>query len=364
LEYSNIYKGKHRSAIDRKELTEKFLQLFASGGFLTKPPEYWQDGSRFSAFDKHVSYILDCFSKPWESAEIRKEYISSFSIDGWSGLSLEQCLQHTMSKCAACANNLFHLQKAFPTSPYYSPSPIVEVTIPPKTSECEVTRTALKELNKSYQTNFRHTFVHSALKVCGKSEGIERRKSAAEKKKEKRKWQQKLRDSINKSFSEGASLSFLAENESFAGYQRKRLLQCFEAKPFTRVKSHVPSDRILARYNDSVLDKLSLWPEDKTINWSELARQCNINGGNKGQIAKAIAQKNGVPLSRLDSKRRKSDRVSKKKLPGNEISIPSLPTLTAIREDISVMIEKGELIQFHHCLGGAYTFLASGAASF
>jgi hypothetical protein len=47
-------------------------------------------------------------------------------------------------------------------------------------------------------------------------------------------------------------------------------------------KSHVPAD--LSPYH-TVLEKVSQWPEDKAVNWSELARQCGIVGGNKGQIA-------------------------------------------------------------------------------
>lgn len=86
------------------------------------------------------------------------------------------------------------------------------------------------------------------------------------------------------------------------------------------------------------------------INWSELARQCKIEGSNKGQIAKAIAQSNGVSLSRLmKSVRRKSSRKSKARLPGNEVSIPTMPTTAAIRADIDNLLDTGELYLGEPC---------------
>lgn len=349
LELSGVYRGRRRSTLNRKDLTQKFLELFSSVGFQDKPSEYWYNENRCSTFDKHVDYILNCFSAHWKSPEVHREYVSSFSVGRWSTLSSEQQSQHTMSHCITCAREHLQLQKTFPTSPYYVPPPIVDLTIPPDLAEPELTRTVLRELNQSYQSNYQHKFVDSAIKVCGSSEGIERKKTSAEKKKDKRKWQRNFRDSVNKQFSKNAGLSFLAENESFSGYQRKRLSQSFELKQPGRIRSHVPSDEILSRYSDAVLERVSLWPADKTINWSELARQCNIEGSNKGQIAKVIAEKNGIPMARLNSNRKKSNRTSKAKLPGNEVSIPSMPTNSAIKADISILIETGELTLGEPC---------------
>ena len=58
------------------------------------------------------------------------------------------------------------------------------VNIPNDSNENEVTGTILQELNKSYESMFNHSFTSSAVKYCGKKEGIEFRKSSTEKKKE------------------------------------------------------------------------------------------------------------------------------------------------------------------------------------
>lgn len=110
--------------------------------------------------------------------------------------------------------------------------------------------------------------------------------------------QRNFRDAVNKQFSKNAGVSLLAENISFSGYQQKRLSQSFEFKQSSCTNSHVPSEATLSRYRDIVLQNVSLWPEDRVVNCSELAKQCGIEGKNKGQIAKIIAQNNGVAISR------------------------------------------------------------------
>ena len=137
-----------------------------------------------------------------------------------------------------------------------------------------------------------------------------------------------------------AGVSFLAENESLRSYQRKRLSQSFELKQPGMNRSHVPCEEVLSRYRDVVLEKLSQWPEDEVVNWTELARQCSIENKNKGQIAKSIAEKNGIPASRLCSTRKASRRHSKAKL---LVSIPAMPTAAIIKDDINALIETGEL---------------------
>lgn len=331
-----LSKGQHRSS----SLAEQFQKLFSSNGFL-KTPHYWDPNNK-SGFLKHQSVIRDCFCKSWRQSERRNDYISSFSVSKWVDLSADKQMQHTMSNCLACANDQLELQIAFPMLPCYFPPAVVDISIPMDTTEQEVTRTVLRELNQSYQSNYQHSFLDSALKV-GKALGIERRKSAVEKKRDKRKLQRGFRDAVNKHFSNNAGVSFLSENESFRGYQRKRLSQSFELLQPGKVRTHVPCEARLSCYRDVVLEKLSQWPEDEVVNWTKLARQCNIEGSNKGQIAKVIAEKNGIPASRLSSTRKPSSRLSKGKLPGKSVSIPAMPTTAVIKQDINSLIETGEL---------------------
>lgn len=346
FELSKGSKGKARAMLDIKDVTRKFQELFASDNFLIESAAYWD-----KSFERHLNHTLDCFSKAWYPYELRNKYISSFSIGKWHDLSPQIRSQHTMSNCLACAKSNLDLQNTFPAQPCFAPSNIVTVAVPMDgTSEGEVTRTVFRELNQTYRCSYKRKFVDSAIKNCGKVEGIERRKSPLEKKKEKRKWQRKFRDVTNQQFPISSSprmqvsLSLRRMNRSQVisenGYHNplnsKKILNPLKIM-------FLASDTKLSCYRDIVLEKVSSWPEDKIINWSELARQCQIQGKNRGQIAKSIAEKNGVPASRLTSIRKKACRRYKAKLPGKEVSVPCMPTPALIKADINSLIETGQL---------------------
>ena len=48
-------------------------------------------------------------------------------------------------------------------------------------------------------------------------------------------------DEVNKKFAEHAGMTFLAEDESFRGFQRKRLAQPFDKPTAKKFKSHSPN---------------------------------------------------------------------------------------------------------------------------
>ena len=50
-------------------------------------------------------------------------------------------------------------------------------------------------------------------------------------------------------------------------------------------------------------------------------------------------------------------RSSKAKLPGNEISVPAIPTVTSLKEDVSELLESGRLTMGEPC--SAYTVVKS-----
>ena len=127
--------------------------------------------------------------------------------------------------------------------PYYSaPSRLVFLHAQEDaTSVREITQTVLGELNRSYQERFGQHFSDAAVQYCGKLEGIEIRKSKYEKR-QSRLIQRKCRDVANYQYASTAALTFLSQNESMQGYQRKRLMQSFEQLPSGRPeKSHIPS---------------------------------------------------------------------------------------------------------------------------
>ena len=88
----------------------------------------------------------------------------------------------------------------------------------------------------------------------------------------------------------------MASNESFTGYQRKLLGQsCEVSKP----KKRRITDSHFTQYNVIVQQKVSDWPADKKMNWSELGTQCAVTTKNKGEIAEEI----GIDLAKYEQEK-------------------------------------------------------------
>ncbi len=98
--------------------------------------------------------------------------------------------------------------------------------------------------------------------------------------------QRNICSSINKSFGENAAINFLASNESISGYQRKQLAQSFDKCEVSKPKKRCNTDSQFTQFKDRVQQKLSDWPEDTNMNWSELGRQCGLTTKNRGQVVK------------------------------------------------------------------------------
>ncbi len=236
LEYSFLVLGKHRSCIDKKKRIDKFQSLFHGYENFARPATFWENRP-ISPFDRYCNSILDDFSKSccnWKPKELRVEYTSSFSTEKWKALPQNEKKRHSFSKCCACAEKHMQLQKSYPRLPCFENSLI---KFPLNESEGTVTRRVLSDLNDSYNSAFNHSFTESLLKHCGTSEGIAVRETRTAKKRKRRDMQRNIRSSINKSF--GDAINFLASNESFSGYQRKRLAQSFDKCEVSKPKSIV-----------------------------------------------------------------------------------------------------------------------------
>ena len=116
--------------------------------------------------------------------------------------------------------------------------------------------------------------------------------------------QRKVCESINNTFAKNAAINFLSSNESFSGYQQKRLAQSFDQCEVSHPnKKRRINDSILEQYKDIVISKLSDWLQDKRINWSELGRLCGLNAKNRGQIVRDIAEESGIDTTNMHNKR-------------------------------------------------------------
>ena len=107
------------------------------------------------------------------------------------------------------------------------------------------------------------------------------------KKKDQRNLLKKCRDKVNEQLAENVAIHTLAEDESLARYQRKRLVQSFEKPPAPKKpKSHSPSSTNISVDKENVLHDLRQFPDNIKINWSEFARSHGVTNTNGGQIIK------------------------------------------------------------------------------
>ena len=257
-----------------------------------------------------------------------------------------------MSNCRQCATEHLDFQKSFQSLPIFvmaeSQPNIIEINLPSTSGtnstrdEAEVTREVLATLDNSYQSEFNHSFTESVVKHYGKSEGIVLKENRTEKKSKFRKLQRKCVSSISDKFAKKAAISFLSENESLEQYKRKRMSQSFELVTEPKSKKRHINDSFIDEYKVIVVEKLNEWPVDNVLNWSVIARQCNLPGTNAGQKVKELATECGIDLSQYKQMKSSVVRSSKCKLPGNEISVPSMPTEASLKKDIQNLIDTGE----------------------
>ena len=137
----------------------------------------------------------------------------------------------------------FHdLQMAFPQGPHYTESVLsVNANGLHAFGQKQATRQALTEINTSFSTVFDTNFKDLLVKH---DREVQKKPSAAEKKKERRSIYRKIRDQENKSLVRSAAITVLTEDESQRAYQRKRKCQYFETPPppkRQKKKSHSPN---------------------------------------------------------------------------------------------------------------------------
>jgi len=138
-------------------------------------------------------------------------------------------------------------------------------------------------------------------------------------------------------------MSVLAEAESLASYSRKLFLMSYDSPDVpNKRKSHSPSGVNQSWSHEEAMDHLQAFPTDQKINWTSSASALGIPGKNKGQVLKEYTVSQGVDVLTLEQRSDPSTphlRRKKKMLPGQEISIPCLPTPKQVKEEKQHLIE-------------------------
>ncbi len=74
--------------------------------------------------------------------------------------------------------------------------------------------------------------------------------------------------------------------------------------------------------------------------WNELGRLCGLTIKNRRQNVKDIAEELGIDITKYMYEKENlcKLRSSNAKLPGNEISVPSMPTINLLKDDIKELL--------------------------
>ena len=334
------------------ESTSEFEKLFNIPTFKL-PANYFEKVRRTaqkSTYIEHCDKILAGFSKQWNPLESRLEYLATFSTQKWKELPETERKHHTLSKCDACALLYRNLQEAFPLKPIYNGPPSLEnmysVSGTTKKEEVTTTRLALKVVNLHHEKKFGQKVTESVVKLCPK-ERLQKKPTAAEKRKEKRKLLRKVRDKENQALQDTSFTTIYAENESLSAYSRKRKAMCLETQTTPQPKkkrSHIPNLSSVTWDKDAVLAEVEAWPEDTMVNWSKIARDHGIVTKNGGQIVKELARENGMDVGAMDGRPEEVRvRSQRRRLPGCDISAPCLPSVSKIRAQRDTLVKSGEI---------------------
>ena len=310
-ELSSPERLKSRTEIAHEQRRQDFLSLFSSATF--QLPE--EDGSSTSRlFSKHCKKILDYFSNKWHPSSKRLEYLTTLN---WKSLAVREKEKHTIASCAECYNRHKLLQQCFPGKPLFTLSERI-ITLP----ECECTissekyiaRKVLGELNSLWEERFSHSFT-SELPRNAPQENLTKKLSAMEKKRQDRKLKRHIVHQVNEHMKENTAMTVLAEAESLSSYSQKRMALCFEkpSEPSKKHKSHSPSESNLSWDIEAALTELQTFPQDETINWSQMAGKYHIPQKNGGQVLKDVAKRRGIDVSRLDNRRNHTQRIRRRK---------------------------------------------------
>lgn len=349
-----------RQNIDIAQRSDTFKARFSRYPHYGIPNDYFipTGKDQRSPFDRDSAKILDGFQSKFrnEIGYSRESYLQEFSLMKWSNLTSSEKQQHTMSNCMRCFQLAKDHQHYFPLKPVYEPQPVIAVNKDALQHQGikAFTSNVCSELNSVYSDEAGSSFADSLVQV--KSLQLEHKKTKAEKKKEKKHMQKVVTKKISECFSENAALTMLTEGESKRMYHRKRLAQsfCSPEAPSTakKKKSHSPNFSNVSWDTDRLLSTLQNWPRGATINWTMVAKDHGISGGNAGQVAKEFAIAQEVDLTQMVSStpnRKPTKRPCKRKLPGYDVSIPSNPSLRSVEAEIQDMIASGHFTLGEEC---------------
>ena len=293
-EFSNLLPGQKRSDLDFCQIQRNFRKEFDIPSFQVPAELFVFNSKKQTPFQVKCMKIMDAFSRSWNHAIDKMQYIQAFTLSNWHLLPPKQRSLHTLSKCLACYTKSESLQKSFPLKPNHIPENTITIT---KGPEKLIARKVLKDVNRQWEREF------GLPKLCPEA-NLTHKKSKQQQKRESRKRKRDFTEHVNQQMAKNATLSMLANGKSFSKYHNERITMSFDTpgdigpSKQKKEKSHSPSDKNITWDTQSVLTDLASHPEGVSINWSKFAREHDVPGRNAGQVVKAFAKK--MELTRLN----------------------------------------------------------------
>ena len=348
-ELTPVKRGCQGRCIDHSKRQQEFRQLFERPSYNLPSGFFDNTAAKTSIFEKRCDQVLNAFSRKWGKSADRATYLAVFGVQQWKSLTENQKAKHTLSNCKECYRAYYNTQQLFPVKPMFIPEECtVKLPENPRVSERSTARRILKDANAVWQQTYGHTFTSVVPQLCPEA-NLQMKKSKIEAKKEKRHRERKIVKHVHHQMEKKATLTMLASGESHARYHKKRLSMSFETNQLgpshaKKQKRHSPADENCSWDTNAVLNDLNQWPEGVRINWSDFARKHNVPGRNAGQVVKEFAKRHNINTFSLDQRPdTPRTRPRRYKLPGREISSPSLPPLNAVLKERDQMIADGRL---------------------
>ena len=360
-----------RMSIDTTQRAANFRAMFDSDNHLPEEDFSVRGRKNMTKFDRHCDKILDCYRLKFRRGGDRQSYLDTFSHSKWCELPDSEKEMHSISKCIRCFQLHKESQHSFPLNPTFNYTPVATPSVATpsvatSSSQSFINKDAARgafqkvgankfddklvaQFREFYEEDLGRSFTESMSKT--KSSGLETKKTKKEKRKYKVKIQKECIKEINVQFADNAATSMLGQCESKRSYHRKRLAQSFQSpQPAKKIKSHSPNFSSVDWSKEDLRESVENWPPDTVINWSQVARENGISGGNAGQVAKEFIEKEGIDTSHLKTPTRKRTmRPKMKKLPGTGVSIPSNPSIGDIETEIKSLISSGKYLLGQEC---------------
>ena len=178
--------GSHaRQSIDTTKRMTNFKEQFSSTYCF---PEGYFDvkgKNKMTQFERDCNKILDSFGTKFLAGGDKESYLNTFSHSKWHKLSVAERKQHTLANCARCFELHKDSQHSFPLKPFYHHKPIITVDQDAlrRQNIKKVTTSVLTELNCVYEVETSTSFTDAVVR--NKSSGLEKKKDAKDKKKDK-----------------------------------------------------------------------------------------------------------------------------------------------------------------------------------